>query len=258
MTEVLAGTVAETARLGERVLAEVEQVIVGKPEAVKMVLLGVLASGHILIEDLPGLGKTLLARTFATVLGLEFTRVQFTPDLLPADLTGATVLDRAPAIRCSGPARYSPGCCWPTRSTGPRPRPRRPCSRRWPKARSAPTGVTRRCPAVRGDRHRQPDRVRGHLPAAGGPARPVHRPRPARLPRRRGRGRDGPPPAGPRLGSARPVAGHRPSRAAGHAGIAGERAAAPGPAAATWSPWSPPPAPTRRSRWAPRRAARWR
>jgi hypothetical protein len=53
VTEVLAGTVAETARLGERVLAEVEQVIVGKPEAVKMVLLGVLASGHILIEDLP-------------------------------------------------------------------------------------------------------------------------------------------------------------------------------------------------------------
>ena len=93
MTEVLAGTVAGTARLGERVLAEVEQIIVGKPEAVKMVLLGVLASGHILIEDLPGLGKTLLARTFATVLGLEFTRVEFTPDMLPADLTGASVLD---------------------------------------------------------------------------------------------------------------------------------------------------------------------
>ena len=93
MTEVLAGTVAGTARMGERVLAEVEQIIVGKPEAVKMVLLGVLASGHILIEDLPGLGKTLLARTFATVLGLEFTRVQFTPDMLPADLTGASVLD---------------------------------------------------------------------------------------------------------------------------------------------------------------------
>ncbi len=90
---MLAGTVADTARLCERVLAEVEQVIVGKPETIKMVLLGVLASGHILIEDLPGLGKTLLARTFATVLGLEFTRVQFTPDMLPADLTGVTVLD---------------------------------------------------------------------------------------------------------------------------------------------------------------------
>jgi MoxR-like ATPase len=93
MTETLGGTVADTARLCERVLAEVERIIVGKPEATRMVLLGVLASGHILIEDLPGLGKTLLARTFATVLGLEFTRVQFTPDMLPADLTGATVLD---------------------------------------------------------------------------------------------------------------------------------------------------------------------
>jgi MoxR-like ATPase len=93
VTEILGGTVADTARLGERILAEVERIIVGKPEATRMVLLGVLASGHILIEDLPGLGKTLLARTFATVLGLEFTRVQFTPDMLPADLTGATVLD---------------------------------------------------------------------------------------------------------------------------------------------------------------------
>jgi MoxR-like ATPase len=104
VTEVLAGTVQDTARLAGRVLAEVEQVIVGKPEATKMVLLGVLAAGHILIEDLPGLGKTLLARTFATVLGLEFTRVQFTPDMLPADLTGATVLDLG-----TGEPRFRPG-----------------------------------------------------------------------------------------------------------------------------------------------------
>src|SRR5437588_7057566 len=104
MTEILGGTVAGTAALGERILAEVERIIVGKPEATRMVLLGVLASGHILIEDLPGLGKTLLARTFATVLGLEFTRVQFTPDMLPADLTGATVLD----LRTGDPS-FRPG-----------------------------------------------------------------------------------------------------------------------------------------------------
>jgi len=104
MTDVLTGTIEDTARLCEQVLAEVEQVIVGKPETVTMVLLGVLASGHILIEDLPGLGKTLLARTFATVLGLEFTRVQFTPDMLPADLTGTTVLD----LRTGEPA-FRPG-----------------------------------------------------------------------------------------------------------------------------------------------------
>jgi MoxR-like ATPase len=104
VTDVLTGTIEDTARLCERVLAEVEQIIVGKPETVTMVLLGVLASGHILIEDLPGLGKTLLARTFATVLGLEFTRVQFTPDMLPADLTGTTVLD----LRTGEPA-FRPG-----------------------------------------------------------------------------------------------------------------------------------------------------
>ena len=102
MTKTVTGAVAETARLCERILGEVEQVIVGKREAITAVLLGVLASGHILIEDLPGLGKTLLARTFATVLGLDFKRVQFTPDMLPADLTGAMVLDLStgePAFR---------------------------------------------------------------------------------------------------------------------------------------------------------------
>ena len=104
MTETATGTIADTARLCERILAEVEQVIVGKRQAVTTVLLGVLASGHILIEDLPGLGKTLLARTFATVLGLEFTRVQFTPDMLPADLTGAMVLN----LRTGEPA-FRPG-----------------------------------------------------------------------------------------------------------------------------------------------------
>jgi MoxR-like ATPase len=104
VTKTVTGTVADTAQLCERILGEVEQVIVGKREAITAVLLGVLASGHILIEDLPGLGKTLLARTFATVLGLDFKRVQFTPDMLPADLTGAMVLDLA-----TGEAAFRPG-----------------------------------------------------------------------------------------------------------------------------------------------------
>jgi len=104
VTEVLTGPLADTARRCERIRAEVERVIVGKPEAVTMVLLGILAAGHILIEDLPGLGKTLLARTVAAVLGLDFTRVQFTPDMLPADLTGATV----PDLRTGDPV-FRPG-----------------------------------------------------------------------------------------------------------------------------------------------------
>jgi MoxR-like ATPase len=75
MTGTLAPSVTATAQRCVEVLAEVEQVIVGKHEAVSQVLLGILASGHLLIEDLPGLGKTLLARTFAATLGLQFTRV---------------------------------------------------------------------------------------------------------------------------------------------------------------------------------------
>jgi MoxR-like ATPase len=75
------------------VLDEIERVVVGKRRALTLILTAVLARGHVLIEDLPGLGKTLIARSFAAALGLDFTRVQFTPDLLPADLLGSTIYD---------------------------------------------------------------------------------------------------------------------------------------------------------------------
>ena len=75
------------------VLDEIEKVVVGKRGALELILTTVLARGHVLIEDLPGLGKTLIARSFAAALGLDFTRVQFTPDLLPADLLGSTIYD---------------------------------------------------------------------------------------------------------------------------------------------------------------------
>jgi MoxR-like ATPase len=77
------------------VLDEIERVVVGKRPALELIMTAVLARAHVLIEDLPGLGKTLIARSFAGALGLGFRRVQFTPDLLPADLTGTTVLDQA-------------------------------------------------------------------------------------------------------------------------------------------------------------------
>jgi len=95
---------AATAELARQVIAEVERAVVGKREALELVLTGILASGHVLIEDLPGLGKTLIARSFATTLGLRFTRIQFTPDLLPADLTGATYYDQR-----SGEMVFRPG-----------------------------------------------------------------------------------------------------------------------------------------------------
>ncbi len=82
-----------TTERSRQVLDEIQRVVVGKQDALTLILITVLAGGHVLIEDLPGLGKTLIARSFAAALGLEFTRVQFTPDLLPADLLGSTVYD---------------------------------------------------------------------------------------------------------------------------------------------------------------------
>ena len=90
-------SVTEAAELAGRVVVEVERAVVGKREALRQVLAAVLAKGHVLIEDYPGLGKTLAARSFARALGLEFRRAQFTPDLLPADLTGSFVYDQREA-----------------------------------------------------------------------------------------------------------------------------------------------------------------
>jgi MoxR-like ATPase len=84
----------EVSRSAAAVLEEVQRAVVGKREALVLVLAGILAGGHVLIEDLPGLGKTLAARSFAQTLGLTFTRAQFTPDLLPADLTGSFIYDQ--------------------------------------------------------------------------------------------------------------------------------------------------------------------
>jgi len=84
----------EVAKLAAEVLDEVEVAVVGKRGALAIVLSGILAGGHVLLEDFPGLGKTLAARSFAQTLGLRFTRAQFTPDLLPADLTGSFVYDQ--------------------------------------------------------------------------------------------------------------------------------------------------------------------
>jgi MoxR-like ATPase len=85
---------AEVGRLGRAVLDAVGTVVVGKRDALELVLAGILAGGHVLLEDLPGLGKTLTARSFAQALGLGFRRLQFTPDLLPADVTGSFLYDQ--------------------------------------------------------------------------------------------------------------------------------------------------------------------
>jgi MoxR-like ATPase len=87
-------TVEQVAASAERIIAELERAIVGKRDALELVLLGVLADGHVLIEDFPGLAKTLIARSFAQVTSMRFTRVQFTPDLMPSDVTGSSIFDQ--------------------------------------------------------------------------------------------------------------------------------------------------------------------
>ncbi len=86
------------------VLAQLNRVILGKPDTVRLALTCLIAGGHLLLEDIPGVGKTTLAQALARSLGLAFRRVQFTSDLLPADLTGVNVFDRS-----SGQFRFEPG-----------------------------------------------------------------------------------------------------------------------------------------------------
>jgi MoxR-like ATPase len=93
VTEAKAGVAVQ--ELATAVADAVEQAIIGKREAVELVLFALLADGHVLIEDLPGLGKTLLARSFAQVCAMDFARIQFTPDLIPSDITGASIYDRS-------------------------------------------------------------------------------------------------------------------------------------------------------------------
>src|SRR5919202_165772 len=78
----------------DQILDEVERAIIGKREVLETVLLGMLADGHVLLEDFPGLAKTLIARSFAQVCDMRFARIQFTPDLMPSDVTGSSIFNQ--------------------------------------------------------------------------------------------------------------------------------------------------------------------
>ena len=88
---------AQVAKQASRILDEVERAVVGKREALELVLLGLLADGHVLLEDYPGLAKTLTARSFAQVSRMGFNRIQFTPDLMPSDVTGSSIWNQRDA-----------------------------------------------------------------------------------------------------------------------------------------------------------------
>ena len=115
-----------------RILAELRKVIVGQDDVIDLVLTALFAGGHCLITGVPGLAKTLLVKTLADVLHLTFKRIQFTPDLMPADITGTEIIDETGGTASCGSSRgrSSRRSSWPTRSTGRRRRRSRPCSRR--------------------------------------------------------------------------------------------------------------------------------
>ncbi len=96
--------VNDVSELTGRILDEVEAAVVGKRQAAELLLTGLLAGGHVLVEDVPGVAKTLLTRSVACVTGLSFSRIQFTPDLMPADVTGSSVYDAR-----SGALEFRPG-----------------------------------------------------------------------------------------------------------------------------------------------------
>jgi MoxR-like ATPase len=85
---------ADVARLSGRLVDEVEKAVVGKRAALELLMLGLLADGHVLLEDYPGLAKTLMARSFAQACAMDFSRIQFTPDLMPSDVTGSSVFNQ--------------------------------------------------------------------------------------------------------------------------------------------------------------------
>jgi MoxR-like ATPase len=93
---VMTSEIVELAKLSHAVIQEVEKAVVGKREALEKIMAAFLTSGgHVLLEDFPGLAKTLIANSFATALGMTFKRIQFTPDLLPGDITGGYIYDRS-------------------------------------------------------------------------------------------------------------------------------------------------------------------
>ncbi len=259
MTSSLAPAVNATAQRCDQILTEIERIIVGKRTAVAHVLLGILASGHILIEDLPGLGKTLLARSFATALGLEFTRVQFTPDMLPSDLTGAPVLDPR-----TGGVEFRPGPVFTNLLLGDE------INRTPPKTQAALLeAMAEGQVSVDGHTHPLPQpfvvlatdnpiEYEGTYPLPEAQLdRFTARIRLGYLDRG-GRGGDGPAAAGPRF---RATSGRSrswtPSRC-WPCGSPWSRSTWMTTCSGTSSAWSPPPATTRRSRSGPARAARWR
>ena len=174
MTSAPTRNLEQSAALLDRVRQSVSQYVVGQEATVHDALVAFLARGHVLIEGVPGTAKTLLVRALAAALGLRFSRIQFTPDLMPSDVTGVNVL-RDPARGFE----FQPGPVFTDLLLGDE------INRAPAKTQSAlleamaerqvtVDGVSRPLgDAVHGVRHAEPGRARGHVPASRGAARPL-------------------------------------------------------------------------------------
>ena len=174
----------------EAVVASAGQVILGKERQIRLAMACILARGHLLIEDVPGVGKTTLSHALARLLGLDYQRIQFTSDLLPADIIGVSIFDRD-----SSTFRFHPGPIFAQIILADE------INRASPEGAERAAGSDggapghgrgRDAPAARAllrDRHAEPAAPGGHVPAARVAARPLPHAHQPGLPRRQGRAR---------------------------------------------------------------------
>ena len=173
--QVSPGHETPTKQLFDRITAEIAKIYVGQDELVLGTLVALFSSGHVLIESVPGLGKTLFVRTLGRVLGCKFGRIQFTADLMPSDITGAPIFDMK-----TQEFRFRPGPVFTqflladeiNRSPGQDAR--RPARDHAGVSRDGRRHEPRHRAAVPGAGHAEPDRVGRHVQPARGPARPLH------------------------------------------------------------------------------------
>ena len=124
----------EVTATAKKIIANVEQAIVGKRQQIILSLVAWFSEGHILLEDVPGVAKTMLARALAASVGCSFKRIQCTPDLLPTDVTGVSIFNqKIDRVRISPRPDLRSNRAWPTKSIEPRRARRRRCWKRWPR-----------------------------------------------------------------------------------------------------------------------------
>ena len=177
--------------LVEKLRAGLSQVLRGKGAVVDLALMGIFAGGHVLLEDVPGVGKTTLAKSLARVFGVRFTRVQFTPDLLPGDITGSLVLNPERGTFSFQRGPIFTNILLADEINRASPRTQAALLEAMNESQVTVDGETHPLEAaVLRRRHPEPRGLPGHLPAPGGPARSLPRARLHRVPEPGGRARD--------------------------------------------------------------------